>query len=154
MNGLIRQLAVLAVLWSACELLLPDGRQQQMVRAAVSVLVLTALLSTAGSWLRGEQAILPAAAQQSLSVSQSQYRRTALTAFANQMQRYCESHCRYAGYEAQAAVYLRMDGSVERIELALEAVSPLMTTDGLIASLCSAMGVDRQCIRLNDAEGT
>ena len=154
MNGLIRQLAVLAVLWSACELLLPDGRQQQMVRAAVSVPVLTALLSTAGTWVRGEKAVLPVITQESLNISQSQYLRTALTAFANQTQLYCENYCKRAGYQAQAAVYLHIDGSVERIELTLEAVAPLMTQERLITSLSRALEVDDGCIRLMSTEGT
>lgn len=154
MNRLIRQLAVLAVLWSACELLMPEGKQQQMARAAVSVLVLTALLSTAGTWLRGGQAVLPAISHQSMQASQEQYRRTALTAFANQAKRWCEAFCRRAGYEAQAAVSLRMDGSLECVEVALQAVSPLMEPERLMALLAEELDADQERIRLIGAEGT
>lgn len=152
MDRLIRQLAVLAVLWTVCELLTPSGRLQQITRAAMSLLVLTALLSSAGAWLGGEQAALPAAVQQGLEVSQSQYRRTALTAFANQVKQWCESYCRRAGYEAWADVTLRLDGALEKIDLTLNAAAPLMSRERLVEMLAGELDTEAQRICLT--EGT
>ena len=148
MNGLIRKLAVLAVLWSVCELLMPEGKQQQMVRAAVSVLVLTALLSAAGIWLRGEQAVLPAVSQQGWQASQDQYRRTALTAFANQAKSWCEAFCRRAGYEAQAEVSLHMDGSLDSVMLTLTPQTPLMDTQQLADRLAQELNTERERVQI------
>lgn len=152
MNGLIRKLAVLAVLWSVCELLMPEGKQQHMVRAAVSVLVLTALLSAAGTWLRGDQAVLPVASQQGWQASQDQYRRTALTAFANQAKSWCEAFCRRAGYEAQAVVSLRMDGSLDGVTLTLMPQTPLMDAQQLADRLAQELNTERE--RVHIAEGS
>ncbi len=152
MDRLIRQLAVLAVLWTVCELLTPSGRQQQITRAAMSLLVLTALLSSAGAWLDGEQAALPAAVRQGLEVSQSQYRRTALTAFANQVKQWCESYCRRAGYEARVDVTLRLDGALEKIDLTLNAAAPLMSRERLVKMLADELDTEAQRICLT--EGT
>ena len=84
MNAFVRQLAVLSVLWSVCELLLPEGRQQQMVRAAVGVLVMTALLGTMGRILSGSMEI-PAWSAQIAETGTYRYRQTALTAMATTM---------------------------------------------------------------------
>lgn len=154
MNGLIRQLAALAVLWSAWELVMPEGRQRQMARAAMSVLVLTALLSAAGTWLRGDQAVLPAAAQQGVQTVHSAYRRTVLTAFANQTKSWCEAFCRRAGYEAQARVSLRMDGALEAVELTLRKETPLMDAEELAALLADELDTERERVRVTGAEGT
>ncbi len=50
MDAFVRQLAVLSVLWSLSELLLPEGRLKKMARMTVSVLVMAALVSGLGSW--------------------------------------------------------------------------------------------------------
>ena len=49
MDAFVRQLAVLSVLWSLSELLLPEGRLQKMARMTVSVLVMAALISGLGN---------------------------------------------------------------------------------------------------------
>ena len=51
MNSLIRQITVLSVLWTVCELLLPEGKYQPMVRMTASLLVMTALMTTIAGWL-------------------------------------------------------------------------------------------------------
>lgn len=150
MNALIRQLAVLAVLWAAVEMLLPAGRQQTMVRAAVSALVMTALLSAAGGWLHGENAALPAAVQTGLEVSHAQYQRTALSAYANQAQRWCVQFLRRAGYEGEATVYLRLDGAVERIELTVRPLHPLMTCRELRKALGEQLQIDAERIVITE----
>ena len=142
MNAFVRQLAVLSVLWALCELILPGGKQQQMVRMTVSMLVMTALLSTAGSLLKplyGEAS--PALAQQAAAVSQASYRHTALTAWANQAENHCVRLSQRAGYEAQAAVYLTMQGAIDHIVLRLkggeQALMPLAELQQMLADQLS-----------------
>ena len=63
MDAFVRQLAVLSVLWSLSELLLPEGRLQKMARMTVSVLVMAALVSGLGSLMDIQlESALPAAA--------------------------------------------------------------------------------------------
>ncbi len=144
MNGFVRQLTVLAALWALCELLLPQGRQQQMVRLAVSLMVMIALVSSLGQLLGSvRETDWPV-----LSVAQpveeaTGYQRIALTSLANQAEQLCLRAARKAGYQAQAVVYLRTDASLERVELYLsrEATPPLMDEAALadtIAQLLSA----------------
>ena len=66
MDAFVRQLAVLSVLWSLSELLLPEGRLQKMARMTVSVLVMAALVSGLGSLMDIQlESALPAAADAS-----------------------------------------------------------------------------------------
>ena len=152
MNALIRKLAVLSVLWAVCEMLLPDGKQQQMVRMTLGVLVMTALLSAAGD-AATQARLLPSAPafwEQTAQVSQESYRRTALTAAANQMKSWCERFCQKAGYTAQAMVTLGMDGKVQDISLTLDQpLAPLMTPSELVQAM--AKQLDLSVIRLSDA---
>lgn len=142
MNAFVRQLAVLSVLWALCEMILPGGKQQQMVRMTVSVLVMTALLSTASSLLKPPYGKVSAAlAQQAAAVSQADYRRTALTAWANQAENYCMRLSQRAGYEARAAVYLTPQGAIDHITLQLkggeQALMPIAELQQtLAAQLC------------------
>lgn len=145
MNAFVRQLAVLSVLWSFCELLLPEGKQQRMVRLTVSVLVMTALLSALNGLLGSVQALewpsQPVLAQGEGSL---QARRTALQAAANQARAFCLRQAAKAGYEAECEISLRMDGTLERAVLRLcpKAESPpLMTAEDLIALLAKGLGV-------------
>ena len=64
MDAFVRQLAVLSVLWSLSELLLPEGRQQKMARMTVSVLVMTALLSGMGKLVQSRLPTITALASQ------------------------------------------------------------------------------------------
>ncbi len=155
MNAFVRQLAVLSVLWSLCELLLPDGRQQRMARMTVSVLVMAALIS-AVSGLLGTQAHLgglPAMAQTVGEAAGESYARIALTSAANQLEGLCVRLAERAGYQARAAVYLREDGPVELIRLWLtpdETRVPLLDGEALRQAIAEHVGVDPVVIALMD----
>lgn len=152
MNAFVRQLAVLSVLWSLCELLLPAGRQQHMVRVTVSVLVMTALLGTAGRLLAGG-AELPAWSVQVEQTGTASYQRAALSAAANQLENWCVRMAQRAGYQAQAAVWLRENGALEKIRLILDSPSaPLMQPQPLCDAIAQALGTQRERIQLS--EGT
>lgn len=118
MNAFVRQLAVLSVLWSLCEMLLPDGKQQA-VRMTVSVLVLTSLLGTAGKLISGG-AELPAWSVRAEQTGVQTYRRTVLASAANQAENWCVRMAHRAGYEAEAAVWLLETGALERIEMTVK----------------------------------
>ena len=149
MHAFIRQIAVLAVLWTVCELLVPEGRLQQMVRMTVSVLVMTALLSTAGEALQSRPASSPALAQQAVQLSAHTYHRTALQAAANQLSAFCTRFASRAGYEAKPLVYLTEDGGLERIELHVSPTTPLIGTDALVQKLADQLQIDIQRIHLS-----
>lgn len=155
MNAFVRQLAVLSVLWALCELLLPGGKQRPLVRMTISVLVITALLSTAGQWL--SSLTLPASptlAQQTVQTGADSYRRTALTATANQIKGFCERLARRAGYEASATVFLTTEGALERVDLMLRPQTPMMTPQALRGALAQRLGVEENRLMVNGAEGT
>ncbi len=155
MNTFVRQLAVLSVLWSLCELLLPDGRLQRMVRMTVSVLVMVALLSAVGGALQtglNTQGV-PTLASAARQATEESYLRTALQATANQMEGLCVRLANRAGYAANAAVYLRQSGSVERIELQLEGwldvdSPPLADVEALAQAISTQTGVEAGAIRI------
>ena len=149
MNAMVRQIAVLSVLWAMCEMLLPDGKHQQLVRMTASLLVMTALVSTAGSWISGGETALPAITQTVQTVSESAYRRTALTALANQLESWCVHTAQRAGYEAAAAVYMTLDGAVEHIELTLKAISPLVDAPQLAERMAQQLELEAGRLRLS-----
>ena len=151
MQAFIRQTAVLSMLWAVCELLVPEGKQQ-MVRMTVSVLVMTALLSTVGEWLQIQPKTAPALAQQVTQISQEHYRRSVLKAAANQTAAYCERFCQRAGYAARTEVFLRADGNVETIRLQLQAHNPLMDPEKIQRLLCDQLRIERERIVLSVAE--
>lgn len=147
MNALIRQVVVLAVLWAVCELLLPMGHLQQMVRMTVSALVLTALLSTAGQVLNSHSPALPLA-QQASAMSSSVYRQTALRSAANQIADCCKRLAARAGYEADVTVWLTETGAMDAVELTLTEDAPLMNADALMDAMASQLEIGREQIRL------
>jgi len=150
MNMLVRRIAVLSVVWAMCELLLPDGRHQQLVRMTAGLLVMTALLSAAGEWFNSAQPLQVTAVQQAQQVSEGNYMRTALAAVANQMEDCCVKMARRAGYQAGACVYLTMEGSVDHIELSLwQSPHPLMAPEELRAALAQYLSVSDECIWLS-----
>ena len=150
MSAFVRQLAVLSVLWSLCELLLPDGRQQQMVRMTVSVLVMTALLGTAGRLLDGGVE-LPAWSVQVHESSGQSHQRAALTAAANQLEGWCVRLARRAGYEAKAAVWLTQEGALERIEMTLSPDgAPLTSVAELQTSIARMLETEPERIWLSE----
>lgn len=154
MNALVRQIAVLSVLWAVCELLLPDGKHQQMVRMTASLLVMTALLATVSSWLGGAQSARPVMTAVVHKAAQDTYQRTALTAMANQIQSYCERMAERSGYRAEAAVYLTLDGRLDHVQLMLDQPeTALVSAERLCRTLAQQLGVEEERIRLS-VEGT
>lgn len=153
MNDFVRQIAVLSVLWAMCELLLPEGKQQQMVRATASLLVMTALLTTVGGWLNGEKPAQTVMTHRIQQTSENQYQRTALMAAANQLESYCMHMAQRAGYQAEGTVYLRLDGAVDHIELKLMPTDvALLSPEEVAQMLSEQMQVERGCILLSVEE--
>lgn len=154
MNTLIRQIAVLSVLWTLCELLLPEGRHHQMVRMTASLLVMTALLTTVGSWLGTESYASPVMSTAMQQAAEEAYQRTALAAAANQLETWCRRMAERAGYQASAAVYLTLDGAVDHVQLVIHpSEHPLMTAARLANTLAEQLGMEHEQIRLS-VEGT
>ena len=150
MNVLVRQIAVLSVLWAVCELLLPEGKHQQMVRMTASLLVMTALLTTVSSWLGGAPADKPAMTMVVQQAAADTYRKTALTAMANQVQGLCERIAARAGYQAHAAVFVTMEGSVDHVQLSLRpSEKTLVSAERLARMLAEQLGVEQEQIRLS-----
>lgn len=153
MNAFVRQMAALSVVWSLCELLLPDGRQQRLARMTVSALVMAALVSAMAGLLGGAaQSIgLPAWSATVDETDTDAYARTALTAVANQAEGLCERMAERVGYQASAAVYLRLDGSLERVTLRLAPSGrekPLMSKEALVDAMATRLGVEASRVRL------
>ena len=154
MSAFVRQIAVLSVLWAMCELLLPEGRQQRMVRMTASLLVMAALLSTVGSWLGSARSAQPAMTQTVQQTAEDTYRRTALVAFANQLESYCVRMAQRAGYQAGAEVYLTLDGELDHVKLTLnQPEAALISSARLAQTLSQQLDVDEQRIWLS-VEGT
>ena len=151
MNAFVRQIAVLSVLWAMCEMLLPDGKYQQMVRMTASLLVMSALLTTLGGWMEKEQPAQPAMTIKIQQAAQDIYHRTALTAMANQLESYCVRMAQRAGYQASAVVCLTMDGALDHVQMAVRpSEHPLMTTERLAVVLAEQLGVSREQILLSE----
>ncbi len=154
MNALIRQIAVLSALWTVCELLLPDGRHQHMVRMTASLLVMAALLTTVAGWLGNvpqTSTVMTVAVQQA---SEDAYHRTVLRAAANQLEGWCRRTAERAGYQASTVVYLTMDGALDHVQMALRPRGQaVMTAERLACTLAERLGVQREQIRLS-VEGT
>lgn len=153
MNALIRQIAALSVLWAICEMLLPGRKYQQMVRMTAGLLVMASLASTVFSWLDKSPEAQPVMTVRFRQNAQESYQRAALTAAANQMRSLCERLADRAGYQASATVYLRMDGSVEYVQLTLKAKPQvLIPADELKKRLAQQLGVEEECIRFSMEE--
>ena len=148
MRDFVRQTAVLSVLWALCELVVPNGALQKLVRAAAGMLILTALLTTAGRLLPGTTTASVSLSTQAQHASADSYHRTALTALANQTQRYCEQLAAQAGYEARAVVTLWSDGALESVEIQLSARSALLTWRELRSEIARRLDTQEERIRL------
>ena len=141
---------MLSVLWSMCELLLPEGRSQQMARMTVGILIMTSLLSGLNEWA-GQTAGLPAWSEQVVAAGEESYQRTALAAYANQIENYCVRQAQKAGYTANAAVWLMSDGKLEHIELTLVPDRPpLLSAEELVSHLALQLETDEERIRLEE----
>ncbi len=150
MNGFVRKLAVLSVLWALCELILPDGKQQPMVRMTVSVLVMTALLGSVGQLFQA-QPEASAFSAQVVQKAEGSYRQTALRAAANQVQSFCVRQASRAGYEARAAVWMGANGAVERIRLTLPRTqTALVSPEQLRELVADQLGIDASLIDLEE----
>lgn len=148
---LIRQIAVLSVLWALCELILPDGKYQQMVRMTASLLVMTALMSTVSGWLGKAQPSQPVMSLRLQQAAEDSYQRTALTAMANQMERYCVQMAQRAGYQASAVVWLTMDGALERVQLTIgQPQAPLISAAEMLQTLAQQLGVAEDRISMEE----
>lgn len=154
MDAFVRQLAVLSVLWSLSELLLPEGRLQKMARMTVSVLVMAALISGLGSLMDIQvESALPAAAD--AAAAGESYVRAALSAAANQAEAYCVRIARRAGYEARAAVFLTVEGAVDHIDLWLTpGEAPLLDAETVARTIAEGLAVPRERVRLDGNEGS
>ena len=150
MDAFVRQLAVLSVLWSLSELLLPEGRLQKMARMTVSVLVMAALVSGLGSLMDIQlDSALPAAAD--ASAGGDSYARAALSAAANQ----AEGDCVRLGYEARAAVYLTMEGAVDHIDLWLTpGEAPLLDAEEVARTIADELAVPVERVLLKEYEAS
>lgn len=150
MNAFVRQLAVLSVLWSVVELLLPDGKQQPMIRMTMGVLVMTALITQAGRWM-GTVEEMPAWSVQTTQATEVAYRQTALRSLANQIENYCVQQAERAGYQAQAGVWLRQDGKIERIDLQLaQEGAVLLNAQKLCEHLAQQLRIASECFHLEE----
>ena len=154
MDAFVRQLAVLSVLWSLSELLLPEGRLQKMARMTVSVLVMAALVSGLGSLMDIQvESALPVVSD-APAVGES-YARAAVSAAANQAETYCVQLARRAGYEARAAVYLTLEGAVDHIDLSLTpGEAPLLDAETVARTIAEGLAVPRERVRLDGNEGS
>ncbi len=148
MNALIRQIAVLSALWAMCELLLPDGKHQPVVRMTASLLIMAALLSTVGGWLGSDPPAQTSFVWRVQQASEDTYRRTALAAMANQMESYCTHLLERAGYQGSAAVYLTVDGAVEYIDLRLRPSAALVEPAELAQRLAEQLQLEPDRIRI------
>ena len=147
MNGFVRQLAALAVLWALCELLLP--KRQHMVRLAVSLMVMAALVLSLSQLFRWAQQVdWPVFATVQPSHTVDGYQRIALTSLANQLEQACLRFARKAGYEARVVVCLHQDGGVERIQLFLRrGDGPLLLDEAALASaLAEWLSLPEACV--------
>lgn len=132
MNGLIRQMAVLSVLWSLCELLLPEGRAHKAARMTASVLVMTALLAGAGRLMRTPFPELTVLAPRMQQAAAQTYQETALRVAANQVRDDCQRLAERAGYQGRFTAYLTLEGRIDHIEGCLTALeTPIQTAEAL-----------------------
>ena len=153
MNAFVRQIAVLSVLWAMCEMLLPDGKYQQMVRMTASLLVMSALLTTLGGWMGKEQPAQPAMTMRIQQAAQDTYHRTALTAMANQLESYCVRMAQRAGYQASAVVCLTMDGALDHVQMQVNQPDAALLPPGeLAAVLADQLGAEEDRIWLSVEE--
>ena len=154
MDAFVRQLAVLSVLWSLSELLLPEGRLQKMARMTVSVLVMAALVSGLGSLMDIQlESALPAAAD--ASAGGDSYARAALSGAANPAVGYCVRRARRGGFEGRAAVYLTMEGAVDHIDLWLTpGEAPLLDAEEVARTIADELAVPVERVLLKEYEAS
>lgn len=154
MDAFVRKLAALSILWSLCELLLPEGGQRRLVRMTLSALVMITLLSSLSGLLTGEADMVPALDALSYAEPDSEaYAATALRSLANQVEGAVERFAARAGYDASAAVYLRRDGALEYVELALssrDGMAPLISRREVAERLSEMLETDVGNIRFTD----
>ena len=132
MNGFIRQMAVLSVLWSLCELLLPEGRAHKAARMTASVLARTALLAGAGRLMRTSLPELSVLAPRMQQAAAQTYQETALQSAANQVRDDCRRLAERAGYQGWFTAYITLEGRIDHIEGCLTALkTPIQTQEEL-----------------------
>ena len=148
MNAFVRRLAVLSVLWAAVEILLPHRRQQPAIRMTMGLLVVTALVSQTAQWLGAVEG-MPAWIVHQEASFETKRLETTLHSWANQVEDYCVRQAEKAGYQAEAGVWIRRDGSVERIELRLlSGETVLLNPEKLRDHLSDQLKIAPECICL------
>ena len=140
MNGFVRQVAVLSVLWSMCELLLPDGRLKRLTRMTASVMVMISLV-TALNGLLGVALPTPSAPAMAQAISADSYARAALASAQNQVRGYVERLAARAGYEACAEASFSDEGALMRVALWLAPArdKPLVSEGELVRRMAEAL---------------
>lgn len=148
MNAFVRRLVVLSVLWAALEMLLPHRRQQPMIRMTMGVLVMTALVSQAGQWLGGMGG-MPVWIVRQETLLETEHLETVLRSQANQVEWYCARQAERAGYQSEAGVWIRQDGSIDHIELRLlSRENALLTPEKLREHLAVQLNIAPECVHL------
>lgn len=132
-------------------MILPDGKYQQMARMTASLLVMTALMSAISGWLGKAQPSQPVMSLRLQQAAEDSYQRTALTAMANQLERYCVQWANRAGYQASAAVWMTMDGALDHIQLTIgQLQAPLISAAELAQTLAQQLGVEEDRISMEE----
>ncbi len=175
MGGFLRQVISLSGLWALAELLLPEGSLHKAARLCMSLITMAVLLVSmvdlVSGWLNTslpEDAMegLGALAQQSAEAAPAAatgagYVEAYLTAQANQAENLCLRMARQAGYQARAAVYLRQDGGLERMQVQLlgpapgpegTRATPLLAAAELRTALAKAFGAEESQVNVSEGE--
>lgn len=152
MNGFVVRLVVLSVMWAVCEMLLPEGKTRQAVQFVVSLLVMLSLLAFMDETLKAQ---IPPAEEKAIFAEgpESCAGRIYLRSRANLLRDYVVALSKRAGYEAEATVYLTMDGAPERIELTLwtrDGQPPLMNGTELGQSIRTALQLEEKVLQITE----
>jgi len=168
MGMFLRQIIALSALWALSELLMPEGGISSMARLVISLLVMAVLMTSAIDALNGWAGVevsvtqsLGAAALESAEEMQQRteagYAQAYLRSLANQAEDTCVRMAKGAGYAADTAVYLRDDGSLERIDLRVRhplygGTQPLISAEDLRQRIAEAFMADLSCVKLIPVE--
>lgn len=171
MGAFLRQMVAMAALWAIEELLLPEGNLQKAARLAVSLVVMTVLLTSMVDLLRGWAGQgaadwagdMGAVAWESSQMAEAEqasagYQRYYLQAQANQAEALCLRMAEKAGYQAEAAVYLLESGALESIRVRLGPAGegenpPLIRAEELRRAIAAAFQVEEAKVQIIVGEG-
>jgi stage III sporulation protein AF len=171
MGAFLRQMVAMAALWAIEELLLPEGNLQKAARLAVSLLVMTVLLTSMVDLLRGwagqgvtdwveNMGAIAWESSQGAEAEQASadYERYYLQAQANQAEALCLRMAEKAGYQAETAVYLLESGGLESIRMRLRPIGedgnpPLISAEELRRAIAAAFQAEEEKIQVIVGEG-